>query len=126
MERLLQSFVHVVDDDASFRALVAPRLKDAGYKLAAYLSAQDFLDRLPSDDVPGCILLDLQLGLTGLKLQSRLRQCGSIAARWIAGEPVLNDELDAFIWVAPELPGDLQFTEGLQAIIDSARRLVGV
>lgn len=77
MERLLQSFVHVVDDDASFRALVAPRLKDAGYKVAAYLSAQDFLDRLPSDDVPGCILLDLQLGLTGLKLQSRLRQCGS-------------------------------------------------
>ena len=50
----------------------------------------------------------------------------SFAARWIAGEPVLNDELDAFIWVAPELPGDLQFTEGLQAIIDSARRLVGV
>ena len=38
----------------------------------------------------------------------------SFAARWIAGEPVLNDELDAFIWVAPELPGDLQFTEGLQ------------
>ncbi|MEH6952277.1 NUDIX hydrolase [Nitrobacter sp. NHB1] len=49
----------------------------------------------------------------------------SFAARWIAGEPVLNDELDAFRWVAPELPGDLRLTEGLQTIIDSARRLVG-
>ena len=39
--------------------------------------AQDFLDRLPSDDVPGCILLDVQHGLTGLKLQSQLRERGS-------------------------------------------------
>ncbi|HEU4805856.1 MAG TPA: NUDIX hydrolase [Nitrobacter sp.] len=50
----------------------------------------------------------------------------SFAAHWIAGEPVLNDELDAFLWVAPELPADLRLTEGLQIIIDSARRLVGV
>jgi ADP-ribose pyrophosphatase YjhB (NUDIX family) len=50
----------------------------------------------------------------------------SFAARWIAGEPVLNDELDAFDWVAPELPSGLQLTEGLQTIIDSARRLAGV
>jgi ADP-ribose pyrophosphatase YjhB (NUDIX family) len=50
----------------------------------------------------------------------------SFAARWIAGEPVLNDELDACRWVVPALPDDLQLTEGLQTIIDSARRLVGV
>jgi 8-oxo-dGTP diphosphatase len=50
----------------------------------------------------------------------------SFAARWVAGEPVLNDELDAFSWVAPELPSELRPTEGLQTIIDSARRLVGV
>jgi 8-oxo-dGTP diphosphatase len=50
----------------------------------------------------------------------------SFAARWIAGEPALNDELDAFSWVTPELPGDLRLTEGLQTIIDSARRLAGV
>jgi ADP-ribose pyrophosphatase YjhB (NUDIX family) len=47
----------------------------------------------------------------------------SFAARWIAGEPVLNDELDAYNWVAPVLPGDLRLTEGLQTIIDSARQL---
>jgi 8-oxo-dGTP diphosphatase len=50
----------------------------------------------------------------------------SFAARWIAGEPALNDELGAFSWVAPELPGDLQLTEGLQTILDSARRLTRV
>ncbi|HRO00488.1 NUDIX hydrolase [Nitrobacter sp.] len=50
----------------------------------------------------------------------------SFAARWIAGEPILNDELDAFNWVAPELPGELRLTEGLQTIVDAARRLVGV
>ena len=35
----------------------------------------------------------------------------SFAADWIAGEPILNDELDAFSWVAPELPGELRLTE---------------
>lgn len=50
----------------------------------------------------------------------------SFAARWIAGEPILNDELDAFRWVAPQLPDELRLTEGLQTIVDSARRLVGV
>jgi FixJ family two-component response regulator len=74
MERLLQSFVHVVDDAASFRVQVSPRLKLAGYEVADYFSAHDFMDRMPSDDVPSCILLDVRLGLTGLK---RLRECGS-------------------------------------------------
>jgi hypothetical protein len=50
----------------------------------------------------------------------------SFAARWIAGEPVLNDELDAFSWVPPALPHDLRLTDGLQSIIDSARPLAGV
>jgi ADP-ribose pyrophosphatase YjhB (NUDIX family) len=50
----------------------------------------------------------------------------SFAARWIAGEPVLNDELDAYSWVSPALPRDLRLTDGLQGIINSARPLVGV
>lgn len=50
----------------------------------------------------------------------------SFAARWIAGEPVLNDELDAFSWVPPALPCGLRLTDGLQDIIDSARQLAGV
>jgi ADP-ribose pyrophosphatase YjhB (NUDIX family) len=50
----------------------------------------------------------------------------AFAARWVGGEPVLSDELDSFSWAAPDLPDHLQVTEGLQNIIDSARRLAGV
>lgn len=49
----------------------------------------------------------------------------SFAARWISGEPDLNDELDDFMWRAPDALGDLQLTGGLQEIIRSARDLLG-
>jgi 8-oxo-dGTP diphosphatase len=49
----------------------------------------------------------------------------SFAARWTFGEPVLNDELDDFRWLAPDALGDLTITAGLQGIILSARRLLG-
>jgi 8-oxo-dGTP diphosphatase len=49
----------------------------------------------------------------------------SFAARWIAREPVLNDELDDFKWLPPDALGDLRLTGGLQDIIRSARRLIG-
>jgi len=48
----------------------------------------------------------------------------SFAARWIAGEPLLNDELDDFRWLAPDGLGDLEVTAGLQPVIQSARRLL--
>lgn len=48
----------------------------------------------------------------------------SFAARWISGEPVLNDELDDFRWLAPDALGDLKVTGGLQEVIQSARRLL--
>ena len=48
----------------------------------------------------------------------------SFAARWIAREPVLNDEHDDFKWLAPEAIGDLQVTGGLQEVIQSAWRLL--
>jgi 8-oxo-dGTP diphosphatase len=49
----------------------------------------------------------------------------SFAARWNSGEPVLNDELDDFRWLAPDGLGDLRVTGGLQEVIQSARRLIG-
>jgi 8-oxo-dGTP diphosphatase len=49
----------------------------------------------------------------------------SFAARWISGEPVLNDELDDFRWLAPDGFGDLRLTDGLVQVIQSARGLVG-
>ena len=46
--------------------------------VATYASAQHLLDRLPSDSVLGCILLDVRIpGLSGLELQQRLSELGS-------------------------------------------------
>ena len=52
----------------------------------------------------------------------------SFAARWVAREPVLNDELDDYRWIAPEALaglGDLKLTGGLEEVIQSAHRLMG-
>jgi FixJ family two-component response regulator len=74
----MSGIVHVVDDDASFRVAIERRLKLAGYDVATYATAHQLLDRLPSHDAPGCILLDVQIpGLTGPELQERLGQLGS-------------------------------------------------
>ena len=48
----------------------------------------------------------------------------SFAARWTFGEPVLNDELDDFRWLAPDALGHLKIITGLEEIIQSARRLL--
>jgi FixJ family two-component response regulator len=54
------------------------RLKRVGYEVAVYASAQHLLDRLPSENVASCILLDARRrGLRGLELQSRLSELGS-------------------------------------------------
>jgi FixJ family two-component response regulator len=75
---VLQGLVHIVDDDASFRTATERRLKHAGYEVATYGSAEHLLDRLPSDSVSGCILLDVRIpGLSGPELQERLSELGS-------------------------------------------------
>jgi RNA polymerase sigma factor (sigma-70 family) len=75
----LPGLVHVIDDDASFRTAIERRLKLAGYDVETYSSAQQLLDHLPDVERPGCILLDVQMpGLSGLDLQSRLIERGSI------------------------------------------------
>lgn len=47
------------------------------------------------------------------------------AARWISGEPVLNDELDDAQWRVPGTLGDLRLTQGLEEVIEAAARIVG-
>jgi FixJ family two-component response regulator len=74
----LPGIVHIVDDDESFRTAIERRLKKAGYEVAAYSSAQQLLDRLPDENVTGCILLDVRIpGLSGPELQGRLSELGS-------------------------------------------------
>ena len=89
VEGVLPGFVHIVDDDASFRTAIERRLKRAGYEVATYASAQHLLEQLPSEDVPSCILLDVQMpGLDGPALQSRLSELGStLPIIFLTGHP---------------------------------------
>ena len=42
------------------------------------------------------------------------------ACRWLAGEPVLNEELADWMWVTPDELAGLQTTEGLAEIVRAA------
>jgi Response regulator len=74
----LRPVIHIVDDDASFRTAVGRLLREFGYEIVVYESAQQLLERLADDFVPGCILLDVQIpGLSGPELQDHLIKKGS-------------------------------------------------
>ncbi|MEW6768876.1 MAG: NUDIX hydrolase [Pseudomonadota bacterium] len=46
------------------------------------------------------------------------------AARWVANEVALNDELDDARWLTPGHLGSLPITHGLEATIEAARKIV--
>ena len=48
------------------------------------------------------------------------------AARWIANEVTLNDELDDARWLVPGALGTIPITLGLEATLEAARRIAGV
>jgi FixJ family two-component response regulator len=76
--RIGPKVVHVVDDNATFRKTIEGRLKQFGYEVVTYPSAQHLLDRLPNDNTPSCILLDVRLpGISGPELQERLSELDS-------------------------------------------------
>jgi RNA polymerase sigma factor (sigma-70 family) len=87
--RVRSGIVHVVDDDASFRKAMERRLMQAGYEVSTYPSGQHLLDCLPSESVPGCILLDVRIpGLSGPELQGRLSDLGSnLPIIFLTGHP---------------------------------------
>jgi FixJ family two-component response regulator len=93
----LLGFVHVVDDDASFRTAIERCLKKAGYEVATYPSAQHLLDRLPSESEPGCILLDVRIpALSGPELQGRLSELGStLPIIFLTGYPDISTTVQA-------------------------------
>ena len=74
----MRPVIHIVDDDASFRTAVGRLLREFGYEIVVYELAQQLLERLADDFVPGCILLDVQIpGLSGPELQDHLIKKGS-------------------------------------------------
>ena len=68
--------ISIVDDDMWVREAIASYLRSRGYPVAAFASAEDFLQ---SDDLDrtSCAVIDIQLpGLSGIDLQQELRAAG--------------------------------------------------
>jgi len=66
--------VFVVDDDARVRDALASLLASAGFDVAVFASATDFLDA-EKPDAPACLVLDLELpDIHGLELQKDLAE----------------------------------------------------
>lgn len=91
--------ISIVDDDIWVREATAGYLRSRGYQVAAFASAEDFLQ---SDDVDRttCVVIDIQLpGLSGIELQHELRATGRttpvIFMTALAGEDVRSRAMAA-------------------------------
>jgi FixJ family two-component response regulator len=68
------SRVFIVDDDAQTLRAFERILRIEGFAVDTFSSASEFLKR-PLNDVPSCLILDLNLpGVNGLRLQEAMRQ----------------------------------------------------
>lgn len=68
--------VFIVDDDRSVLKSLGRLIRSAGFQVAAFASANEFLNR-PRDDAPACMVLDMQMpDLSGFDLQQRLGVSG--------------------------------------------------
>jgi len=65
----LETTVFIVDDDAAVRQALARLLRSAGWDVAAFASAEEFLAGAHGT---GCVILDVRMpGMTGPELHAR-------------------------------------------------------
>lgn len=65
--------VHVIDDDPTYAQALAFLLRDAGYDVEVYMSAEHFLCTYKPRKFQ-CVVLDMRMpGMNGLELQEQLR-----------------------------------------------------
>jgi len=68
--------VFIIDDDEAICRSLARLIRSGGYEVEAFLSAREFLDRLPFPGV-GCVVADVCMpGMTGPELHDRLLSAG--------------------------------------------------
>jgi FixJ family two-component response regulator len=68
--------IFLVDDDASVRKSLSRVLREEGWNVETFESAEAFLAR-PAQKAQGCVVLDVTMpGLDGLELQRRLAAAG--------------------------------------------------
>jgi FixJ family two-component response regulator len=65
-------WIAIVDDDDAIRRALCRVFRYSGYTARTFAAAEEYLRSTPRN-MPGCIVLDVQLGgMTGFELQDRL------------------------------------------------------
>jgi FixJ family two-component response regulator len=68
--------VVVIDDEEAVRQGLQRLLRSAGFSVASFASAEEFLNSGQLDDI-GCVVADIRMpGMSGLDLQSKLKADG--------------------------------------------------
>jgi FixJ family two-component response regulator len=81
------ALVLVVDDDPSVRRSLGRALRSAGYTVEAFEGARQLLARLPTVEVPCCVVSDVRMpGMDGLALQQELcAGCAPVSLVFLTG-----------------------------------------
>jgi FixJ family two-component response regulator len=117
--------VFVVDDDVRVREALASLLSSAGFEVAVFASAGEFLEA-EKPDAPGCLVLDLELpDIHGLELQKELAEREAPPIVFITGHGDIPSSVKAMKAGAVEFLskpfGDEELMRAVDAAIDLDR-----
>jgi len=112
--------VFVVDDDFRVREALSSLISSAGFRVAVFSSATEFL-QFERPDAPGCLILDLKLpGTSGLELQQQLADGDAPPIIFISGHGDVSSSVRAMKHGATEFLSKPFGDEELLQAIDSA------
>ncbi len=112
--------VFVVDDDYRVREALSSLISSAGFRVAVFSSATEFL-QFEKPDAPGCLILDLKLpGTSGLELQQQLAVGDAPPIIFISGHGDVSSSVRAMKHGATEFLSKPFGDEELLQAIDSA------
>ena len=113
-------FVFVVDDDYRVREALSSLISSAGFRVAVFKSAAEFL-QFEKPDAPGCLILDLKLpGTSGLELQQQLADGDAPPIIFISGHGDVSSSVRAMKHGATEFLSKPFGDQELLRAIDSA------
>jgi|GEM_PF-301767 len=73
--RQLTPTVYIVDDDASAHHALAKFCQSLGHNVLSFSSAEEFLQNVQRPQLPGCLIVDLNLGgMDGIELLETIRR----------------------------------------------------
>jgi FixJ family two-component response regulator len=118
--------VFVVDDDYRVREALSSLVASIGLEVAAFGSAQEFLES-EKPDSPGCLVLDLQLpGTNGLELQRELANGHGPPIIFITGHGDIPSSVRAMkagaVEFLPKPFGEEELLEAIDAAIALDRK----